>query len=144
MLKALHELLPKDCKIPTMNTVTDLVGKPLRLLAFIISTFCFMQQKGPKNSVLALCVIYSFIERGLIYMYHRILKVVKSGGLGHLFWHHTWNLQGFLPLVSKFHHILQPLQNYYNIQPGSKVGTGKPKLRESLSPDDIVKSHSYL
>ena len=29
-----------------------------------------------------------------------------GGGLIHLFWHHFWNLQGFLPLVWKFHQIL--------------------------------------
>ena len=27
-------------------------------------------------------------------------------GLWHLFWHYIWNLLGFLPLVSKIHHIL--------------------------------------
>ena len=45
VLKALHELLPKVCMIPTMNTVTDLVGKPLHLLTSWSHTPSLIMQK---------------------------------------------------------------------------------------------------
>ena len=36
------------------------------------------------------------------------LKIIRVGGLLLLFWHHIWNLQGFLPLAWNFHQMAAP------------------------------------
>ena len=50
----------------------------------------------------------------------------------------------FIPGVKFSSYSDKPLSRYYSIQYRQKTRYGKPKYRESLSPDDIVKSHSYL
>ena len=74
----------------------------------------------------------------------------------------------FTPDVKISSYSVQPLRRYHNMQTSRKMGTenfilfcpaiaemlqrtdkqknryGKPKYRESLSPDDIAKSHSYI
>ena len=56
------------------------------------------------------------------------LKVLFVGGLGQLFWHDVWSLQGFEPLVRYF---VKPLQIMH--QTGAKQSEyGKPKLGEVI------------
>ena len=73
-----------------------------------------------------------------------LLKVVLVGGLIHILWHHIWNIQGFSPLVWDSHQILPshcaPIAELLQHTDTKQIWYGKPKFRESLSPDDIAKS----